>query len=91
MMNDDGPAWPTIPLKEETHLPSEEVDPNNLPGGLIGLSWWVPVQGMSLFPSSMLVNWFVVCFACNLMEVFRILGILVVLGILSLFVGPLWI
>ena len=33
-MNDDGPAWPTIPLRDEPlHLPSEEVDPNNLPGG----------------------------------------------------------
>ena len=33
-MNDDGPAWPTIPLRDEPHqLPSEEVDPNDLPEG----------------------------------------------------------
>ena len=34
MMNDDGPAWPTVPLWEESHrLPSEEIDPNDLPEG----------------------------------------------------------
>ena len=34
MMNADGPAWPTVPLRDEPlQFPSEEVDPNDLPEG----------------------------------------------------------
>ena len=33
-MNDDGPAWPTVPLRgEPLRLPSEDIDPNDLPEG----------------------------------------------------------
>ena len=33
-MNAAGPAWPMVPLREEPlRLPSEEVDPNDLPEG----------------------------------------------------------
>ena len=35
MLNADRPTWPTVPIREEVppHFSSEEIDPNDLPGG----------------------------------------------------------
>ena len=54
-MNSDGPAWPTVPLREDAPpcFPSEEVDPSNLPEG--DSTCWpfivTPQPGVPVIPS----------------------------------------
>ena len=95
-MNNDGPAWPTVPLNgEPLHLPSEEVDPNNLPGG--DSNCWpfvvAPRPEVVFVPS---VGDLVRTLTCLIwLEPDRVAGQetrdSVVLGTPSQFVGPLWI